>query len=186
MLEKLLEWDRNTFIYLNGLGVERYDGFWSAVTNIYTWIPLFLLFFVLVFLKFRKKEASYIVVTVSSSVLAVLVIMHLTKIYIARLRPSSDPHLNTLIRILKIPGGYSFFSGHAATSFCMTTIVVLFLQKKIKWVWLFYLWPLLFSFSRIYVGVHYPFDLIVGAVVGTLCAFLFYGLYQKFRVPYSA
>lgn len=185
MLKRLLAWDRDTFIYLNGLGVEQYDGFWSVVTNPYTWIPLFFIFFLLIFLKYGKKEASGIAATVSSSVLAVLVIMHLTKIYVARLRPSSDPLLNTLIRILKSPSGFSFFSGHAAISFCLTTIVVLFLRKKLKWVWLFYLWPLLFSFSRIYVGVHYPFDLIVGSMVGMLCAFLFYGLYQRFKSLYS-
>ena len=185
MLEKLLEWDRNTFIYLNGLGVEKYDGFWSYVTNSYTWAPLYLLFFFLVFLKYRRREAFSIMATIGLAVLSVLALMQLTKTFVARLRPSNNPDLNTLIRILKTPGGYSFFSGHAAISFCLTTVVVLFLRKKLKWGWIFYLWPLLFAWSRIYVGVHYPLDLLVGATVGILFAFLFYQGHQKFRGPYS-
>lgn len=180
MLEKLLAWDRETFIYLNGLGVEQYDEFWAIVTNGYTWAPLYLLFFFLVFLKYPKREAFSISATIGLAICSVLAIMQFTKIFVARLRPSSDPDLNTLIRIIKTPGGYSFFSGHAATSFCLTTIVVLFLRKKLKWVWIFYLWPLLFAWSRIYVGVHYPLDLLVGATVGTIVAFLLYNGYQKY------
>ncbi|MCG2461206.1 phosphatase PAP2 family protein [Flavobacteriaceae bacterium F89] len=185
MFDKLLEWDRDAFIYLNGLGIEKYDGFWYVVTNGLSWIPIYLLFFVLIYLNYRKKEAFSVVATIGSAVLVVLALMQVTKTFVARLRPSSDPNLNTLIRIVTSPGGYSFFSGHAAASFCLTTLVVLFLRKKFKWIWVFYLWPLLFSLSRIYVGVHYPLDLIVGALVGTLCAFLFFTLHQKFRPPYS-
>ena len=59
MWERLLKWDRDTFIYLNGLGIEQYDVFWSTVTQFTTWIPLFLLFIALFFLKFPKKEAWY-------------------------------------------------------------------------------------------------------------------------------
>ncbi len=58
MLQRLLEWDRQTFIYLNHLGIERFDAFWETVTDTVTWIPLFLLFLILFFLKFPKKEAA--------------------------------------------------------------------------------------------------------------------------------
>ncbi len=56
MLEKFLQWDRETFIYLNSLGIEEYDVFWSTVTNISTWIPLFLLFFIFLFFKKFPNE----------------------------------------------------------------------------------------------------------------------------------
>ena len=51
MLKRLLEWDRDTFVYLNNLGIEEYDQFWSIITNFQFWIPLFLLFIFLIFLK---------------------------------------------------------------------------------------------------------------------------------------
>ncbi|MGN7514994.1 MAG: phosphatase PAP2 family protein [Allomuricauda sp.] len=185
MWEKLLKWDRDTFIYLNGLGIEDYDVFWSTVTNISTWIPLFVLFSVLFFLKFPRKEALYMFFTVLGLAIFITVITHFTKISVARLRPNNTEEINALIRILKTPTDYSFFSGHASSSFSITVLVFLFLCRKVKWAVLFFVWPILFSLSRIYVGVHFPLDIIVGMVVGLLSGWLFYVLYRRFIAPYS-
>lgn len=186
MLEQLLKWDRDTFVYLNGLGIERYDAFWSAVTHITTWIPLFLLFLLLLFTKFPKKEALYKFLTILGLVLFITVITHWTKISVARLRPNNTEEINMLIRILKSPTDYSFFSGHASSSFSITMLVYLFLRSKVKWAILFFIWPILFAMSRIYVGVHFPIDIIVGAIVGILSGMLFYWVYNRFIAPYSA
>ncbi|MCR9264877.1 MAG: phosphatase PAP2 family protein [Flavobacteriaceae bacterium] len=185
MLERLLEWDRDTFIYLNGLGIERYDGFWTVVTNFMTWTPLFILFIFLLFRKFPKPEAFYKLLTVLGLALFITAITHWTKISVARLRPNNTEEINLLIRILKSPTDYSFFSGHASSSFSLTLLLFLFLRKKIKWAYLFFIWPILFTMSRIYVGVHYPIDIIVGMLVGLLSGALFYRLYQKFISPYT-
>lgn len=179
MLDQLLQWDKDTFIYLNSLGIENHDVFWSTITNFSTWIPLFILFVVLVFRAYPKKEAFWALGTILLTLVVVAVLTGITKELVARLRPSNTEEINTLIRILKSPTGYSFFSGHASSSFSITTSVFLFLRDKWKWSWLFYIWPLLFALSRIYVGVHYPLDLIVGALVGILFAILFYRLYHK-------
>lgn len=184
MLERLLEWDRDTFIYLNNLGVDEYDWFWTTITNFPTWIPLFIFFIVAIFLKYPRKEAFYILLTVALLIVFISAATDLTKNYFARLRPNNDATVNTLIRILKNPGTYSFFSGHAASSFSITTLVFLFLRKRFKWAWFFYIWPLLFAASRIFVGVHYPLDIIVGTLVGILTALLFYKSYTAIIVPY--
>lgn len=184
MLEKILEWDRDAFIFLNNLGIEDYDLFWSTATNISSWIPLFVFFFVIIFLKFPKNEAIYTTLTVIALAFFITFLTDITKGYVERLRPNNNEEINTLIRILKSPTSYSFFSGHAASSFSITTLMVLFLRKRFKWCWLFYIWPLIFASSRIYVGVHYPFDILVGAGVGVLSAFLFYSLYVRLIVPY--
>lgn len=184
MFEKLLEWDRETFIYLNSLGIEEYDFFWSTITTISTWIPLFLFFAFLLFKTYPKKQAIYSIVTVVAVFVFVHTLTDLTKEIVGRLRPNNDTEINSLIRIVKNSYGYSFFSGHASSSFSITTIVVLFLRKKFKWAGVFYLWPLLFTISRIYVGVHFPIDLLVGALVGTLSALFFYWLHNSFILPY--
>ncbi|TDQ30734.1 phosphatase PAP2 family protein [Zeaxanthinibacter enoshimensis] len=186
MLKKILEWDRETFIYLNSLGIERLDGFWSFVTNITTWIPLYILFFLLILLKHRRKEALFMSLWIICLLFFVVFLTDVTKEFVARLRPNNEEEINTLIRILKSPTNYSFFSGHAASSFSITTLVYLFLKDKYKWVWLFFLWPFIFAFSRIYVGVHYPVDILVGTFVGTASAFFFFYMYNGFIGPYLA
>ena len=181
MLDKLLQWDRDVFIYLNSLGIENHDVFWSTITNFSTWIPLFIFFIVLVFRKYPKGEALWVLGTVLFTLVFVAMFTGIVKEWVARLRPNNTEEINTLIRILKSPTGYSFFSGHASSSFSITTAFFLFLRDKFKWSWLFFIWPLMFATSRIYVGVHYPLDLLVGAGVGMLFAFLFYRLYNAWR-----
>ncbi len=185
MLEELLQWDRDTFVYLNGLGIEEYDAFWSIVTHISTWIPLFLLFGYLLVSKYGRQEGLYRILTVLLMVALVLAITNLTKEWVGRLRPNNDTKINTLIRILQRPGDYSFFSGHAATSFSITLLVFLFLKRRLRWAALFFAWPILFSMSRIFVGVHYPIDILTGMFFGLSSAFLFYRLHPLLSALYS-
>lgn len=184
MLDQLLEWDRSTFLYLNNLGTEEFDLFWLVVTNINSWIPLYILLFSLIFLKYPKKEALFITCTIVLLLICVLGLTDLTKTYFERLRPNNDEEINAIIRVLYNAPGYSFFSGHASSSFSLTTISFLFLRKKVSIIWLLFVWPFLFAYSRIYVGVHYPLDLIIGTLTGILLGFLFYLFYVRFIEPY--
>jgi undecaprenyl-diphosphatase len=108
--------------------------------------------------------------------LLTLFLTDLTKEFVGRLRPNNAGELADLIRILQKPNSFSFFSGHASTSFAITTFVILSLRKYTRWIYLSLLWPSLFVLSRIYVGVHYPSDIIVGAGFGVLMALIFYTL----------
>lgn len=185
MLERLLQWDREVFVHLNNLGMERYDGFWILVTHIATWIPLYLLFFWLLYLKFPKREALFKSLTLLGMVGFVMALTSLTKHTVERLRPNNTQEIDGLIRILKDPADFSFFSGHASFSFSVALLMLLFLGKKFKWAPLFFIWPLLFALSRIFVGVHFPLDILVGALVGILSALLFHWIYRRFIVPGS-
>ena len=183
MLERIVEWDRNTFIFLNNLGIEQYDHFWITVTDFKNWTPLFIFFIALIFWKYPKREAVLVIVTLLMMVWFVTTLTDLTKHAIARLRPNNTEDINTLIRILKTPSTYSFFSGHASSSFSIATLLVLFLRKRFVWSWLVYFWALLMVASRIFVGVHFPVDIIVGALVGALSALFFYFLYVRLIAP---
>jgi len=174
MLDILKQWDRELFIWLNNLGIERWDNLWIFLTQIESWVPLFIIFILLIFYYYDFKKALIILFFLFVTAGFTIFLTDLTKEYIGRLRPNNIEGLVNLIRILQTPTNFSFWSGHAASSFAVTSFVVLSLRKHHKYVYLFFIWPLLFILSRIYVGVHYPSDLIVGALVGTLIAIVWY------------
>ena len=178
-METLKHWDREVFILLNSLGIEKFDGFWIFVTQIKSWFPLFFIFIILSFYYYRGRKGGTVVFFMLLTFGVTMVFTGIVKDYVARLRPNNVEALGELIRILQTPSNYSFFSGHASSSFSITIFVVLCLRKYTKWIYLSFLWPLLFSLSRIYVGVHYPLDIIVGALVGTALGILFYFLCQR-------
>ncbi len=174
MLETLKNWDAQLFIYLNSLGIESWDGFWLLVTNTASWIPLFLVMLFLIYKVYGTKKGALVLLYFLGAVLISLALMITTKYFVARIRPSSVPELTQLIRALQRPDSYSFYSGHASSSFVIATFAVLALRRAYKWVYLFLIFPALFTLSRIFVGVHYPSDLLIGALIGTLLAYIFY------------
>ena len=181
MLEQLYKWDRELFVFLNGLGIEQYDDFWIFVTNIKHWIPLYILFFVLFFAAYHWKKALLHSLFLFASFFTTLAFTNLVKGFALRLRPNNNPDLVDIIRILQSPTNYSFFSGHASASFVVSTFVVLSLKDKYPWIYVVYIWPVTFVISRVYVGVHYPLDLFVGMLVGILFGFIFNKLYLNFE-----
>jgi len=166
MWETLKNWDRDLFIYLNQLGSERFDGFWLFCTRIESWIFLFFIFLFLYFKWFPKKRALLFSGFTVLTFIVAFGLKFLVKDLVGRIRPNNNSELAELIRVLQFPGDFSFFSGHAVVSFAITTFVVLAMKPFSKWVHLFWLWPVLFSLSRIYVGVHYPSDILVGTIIG--------------------
>ncbi|TVZ15210.1 phosphatase PAP2 family protein [Maribacter sp. MAR_2009_72] len=184
MLDSILQWDRDAFIYLNNLGEQPYDFFWSTVTKYPPWIPLFLGILILFFIKYPKREALTLIVTLLVMVFFVETLTNLVKQIVARPRPNNDEDLKMMIRIVKNPSSYSFFSAHAAISFSIMTFVTFCLRKYVSWVVLGFIWPVLFIMSRIYLGVHYPLDLLAGALFGALSAYFFFRIYHKLISPY--
>lgn len=166
MWEQLEQWDRELFIYLNGLGIEKYDAFWVFVTKIEHWIPWYLLLFALFFVGYKRRQAILGIALSLGAVGVSLGFTEIVKNMVGRLRPNNTLDIVAVIRVLQSPSDFSFFSGHAAVSMALTTFVVCALRAKFKWIYVLYLWPLLFISSRIYVGVHYPGDILVGTLVG--------------------
>ena len=173
-LDTIIEKDKELFVYLNSLGVESWDQFWMIVTNQFSWIPFFALLLFLVFKAYGWKKSLLIMVVAALLVTFSDQFVNFIKDYFGRLRPNNDPAINEIIRILKRPKSFSFVSGHSTTSFAVTTFMILTLRNYYKYSFLILIWPLLFAYSRIYVGVHFPVDIFVGMLLGVLEGLIFY------------
>lgn len=177
MLQTLENWDVKLLIFLNALGTESTDSFWLFVTKIENWIWLYILFLFL-FIKFYNRKQAVLLVLFTLLTFGIsFAVKFFVKATVKRIRPNNEIDLSELIRVLQFPTDYSFFSGHASVSFAVATFMVLSLRKHSKWTYLFFIWPLLFSYSRIYVGVHYPSDILIGALVGLSLAFILYKVF---------
>jgi undecaprenyl-diphosphatase len=187
-LEKIIQYDKELFIWLNSLGNESWDAFWIAATNMFSWIPLYLFLFFLIFKAFGWKKGLILVLITALMVTFSDQFANLIKHSVERLRPNNDPSINQFIRILHTPRGFSFYSAHAGTSMAVTTFMYKTLKDRFQYIYLLYLWPVFFAYSRIYVGVHYPIDVLTGAFTGFLIGWLFYTLSQLYfkRFPVKA
>ena len=184
-LENIIEKDKELFVYLNSLGSETFDSFWMTVTNQFSWIPLFLLMFILIFKAYGWKKGLVLVLVTALLVTFSDQFVNFIKDYFGRLRPNNDPAINGIIRILKTPRSFSFVSGHSTTSFAVTLFMILTLRKQYKYPLLLLIWPLLFAYSRIYVGVHFPVDIFMGMLLGLVIGFIFYKISLVFlkKIP---
>lgn len=174
MLTTLKEWDSELFIWMNNLGVDSWDYFWVFATQAENWFPLYILFFTLIYYFNSGKRGLLLCLCLLVTFFVTITFTELVKEFFERLRPNNVIELSSQIRVLQSPTNYSFFSGHASSSFSIVTFVVLVIKHHSRWIYLAYLWPILFVLSRVFVGVHYPSDILVGAAVGVLIAWLIY------------
>lgn len=181
MIEKILNLDQQLFVFLNGLGSETFDGFWLLITKQISWIPFFLLIAYLVFKHLGWKHAVLILVTVALLVTLTDQSTNLVKEHFHRLRPGNNPKLAHVMRIVQQRNSYSFFSGHAANSMAVSIFLFIVLKRYIKYMGFLFLWPLIFAYSRIYLGLHYPLDIMCGYLWGSMMGLLVFQLYRFAR-----
>ena len=172
MIETINYWDEKAFLWLNSFHLEALDPVVLQLTQTITWIPLYVLLLYLIY-RIDPKNTLWILGGVMLTILlADQVSSGLMKPYFERLRPCHDPRWEGMMHVYGRCGGlYGFVSSHAANTFGLATFLTLKLGKKQKAIaWLF-LYALVVSYTRIYLGVHYPLDLFFGALVGVLAAF---------------
>jgi undecaprenyl-diphosphatase len=174
ILDSIIQKDKELFIFLNSFGNENWDSFWLIITNQISWVPLYLIFSFLIYKSYGWKKLIAILILVAILITFSDQFVNFIKNFYERLRPNNDASINQIIRIVKHPGGYSFLSGHATTSMAVSFFVYLTLRKFYKYIGLIFIWPLLFAYSRVYLGVHYPTDILSGLIVGVLIGFIFY------------
>ena len=186
MLEQLLAWDKSLFLVLNLMGSTTYDPLWLWFSEKSTNAVVYLLFVVIYGNKKGWKSAFFLLLIASLLVGVTDQVTNLFKDGFGRLRPCYTPEIQGIMRLVKAScgGQFGFFSGHASNSFALAMFFSRVFQCQ-KWIM-----PMLLTFaafiaySRVYIGVHYPLDILCGSILGIVNAFVFYWVISKMSYKY--
>ena len=189
-LQRLIDIDKQVMLALNGSDSLYMDGVMKVYTTTIVWIPVALILLFIVLKNSTPRTALLTVLAVALTIVATdQVSSHLIKPLVGRLRPCNDPSIMHLIDTVNgyRSGGYSFTSSHACNSFGIFAIVSLLIRHRGLSLSML-LWATLNSFSRIYLGVHYPGDILCGAIIGATIGALVYLVYSFVhkKVEYSS
>lgn len=169
MWEQLTNLDADIFLAINGAHSGFFDFIMFWASDRFIWIPLYIFLAVLLYKHYGKKSVILILLAGLIIVITDQTATHLFKNIFIRLRPCHNPELSGMVHLIngKCGGSYGFISSHAANSFGLATYLSLLLGKKIRFFTpLILSWAFLLAYSRVYLGVHYPGDVIVGAIWG--------------------
>ena len=180
MLERLLQIDRDLLLFLNGINSPFYDNFFWIFTSVPTWIPFYITIIAVIMYRQRTKGLMTLLCLTLVVVLCDQISSSLIKEAVERLRPSHEPDLDGVVRLFNNhrAGKFGFVSSHAANSFGLAMFSSLLFRKWHFNIFIF-VWALINSYTRIYFGLHYPGDILGGAILGILIGCLVYLLYKK-------
>ena len=175
----IIEWDRELLVNINSLNAPFWDNIMWWISDRFVWIPLYLsIIFFLV--KIKGRDAMIAALAVGLCVLiADQVASGFCKPFFERLRPTHDPELKDILHIVNDYRSslYGFCSSHASNTFGIATLTCL-LFRNIWYATLIFSWAVLNSYSRMYLGVHFPLDIVCGALVGVAAGYFSYYLYK--------
>ena len=181
-MNTLSDIDSDLFLYLNGLHTDWMDKVMLLITDMWVWMPLYLLLIYWTVKQYGKRcwwvfLAVGVVVLCSDQISS-----HLLKPYFHRIRPCFNDEFEGIIHLPRgLAGGrFSFTSSHAANTFAIATFLTPVLRNFRPWpaIVLFF-WAFVSSYSRIYIGFHYPGDIVCGAILGALVGLVLWKVFQR-------
>jgi len=184
MIEKILDLDSYLFLFLNNLGSQYYDNFWIFLSRTEANVMVYLVILIVYIYSINNKKRTKILFRLIIAIAILITISdqtsNLFKDSFQRLRPCYNELISDSLRLVKdsCGGRYGFFSAHASNSFSLAIFFGLLLRSSNNLlILLFAIYAFLISYSRIYLGVHYPIDILVGIIFGTINAIVLYKIY---------
>jgi membrane-associated phospholipid phosphatase len=184
MLDTLLELDRTLFGLLNG---QWHNSFFDAVLPYWreklVWVPLYVGLIAFALYRFRREGLYFVLAAALTVGLADTLSSKVLKKNVQRLRPCQDSELQAEVRLLAGCGrSYSFTSSHAANHFALAVFIAFIWGRRWRAIrWPLLLWAGSIAYAQVYVGVHYPLDVLAGGLLGALVGILMAKLYLRLR-----
>ncbi|MFI5163144.1 MAG: phosphatase PAP2 family protein [Sphingobacteriales bacterium] len=184
MIDHLVQFDRHLFYFINhDMANAFFDWLMPILREPHTWIPLYIFIIVFSLYRFKKTGLYIIAALLLTFAIADSGSAGLGKGLFKRLRPCNDPSMASTITV-RIPcgTGYSFPSAHASNHFAIAACLCFIFGRRWRWIWFWaILWAALVCFAQVYVGVHYPIDVLAGAIFGFLVGWLVSLLFKKLQ-----
>jgi undecaprenyl-diphosphatase len=175
MLEQI---DQQLFLFLNSINSPFWDSVMHAISGRIIWVPLYLSILIFLGIKYKRKFLIILLFIILAATLSDQISV-LIKNLVQRLRPCNEPLLSGLVHLVngECGGQYSFVSSHATNSFDVALLSLLFIRKRWFTISIIF-WAAVVGYSRIYLGVHYPGDVIFGSILGSFIGWSGYTLYK--------
>lgn len=185
LIQSLDQFDQKIFLFLNGLHCQFMDNVMWYISGRILWLPLYC---IILFLLVRERKWNVWITLILVFVMVLLSdqLSNLVKEAVQRFRPTHNPYIADLVHTVRDyrGGKYGFVSNHAANSFAVAAFVSGFFSRR--WVTMFmFSWAVLVAYSRIYLGVHYPFDILGGAILGFIVGWLLFRLERFIYIKYT-
>lgn len=173
-MQRLLELDQELLLFFNGFHSDWMDQVMILATKTIFWLPLYLILFYLIIRNKKWDTLFYLIGVAVTIALADQITSSFMKPFFARLRPSQEPSLIGILHTVNnYKGGlYGFASSHAANTFGVAMFLWLLFKGRYHWISVIFIWAAFMSYTRIYLGVHYPGDILVGMIIGLFCGWI--------------
>lgn len=182
IFQQLIKLDHWLFNKINQEWINpTFDVVFSFIRQAEFWIPFYLFLLVLALVNFGRKGIWWSATLIMTAIISDLCSSTVIKNSISRLRPCRNPDLADQVRVLVnyCPHSSSFTSSHASNHFAIAFFIFITLNQTGSWRWLLFLWAFFICYAQVYVGVHYPLDILGGALVGSLVGYLMSLFFKK-------
>lgn len=187
MLEQLIALDKEIFLSINqGMTNSFFDWLMPILRNPYTWSPLYLFIIIFSIKNYKKEGVVMILFLLMNFGMSDWTSSTLIKKSVQRIRPCNDIELkeDMVVRV-RCSSGYSFTSSHATNHFAMAVLLIILFYRRWKHIlWLALLWAASIGFAQIYVGVHFPGDILAGTLLGIIIGLFSGFLYNQVRTRF--